>query len=94
MLTQAGDIKVEWDPADPDSVAKAREEFDRLKADGYNFYEAATTKSKQVTRFSKTAGTLLAAPGARREVDRKRGTRQRAMAGGPLSTSRATAISL
>lgn len=85
ILNQHGDIKVEWDPADADSVANAKKEFARLKADGYNFYEVAEARGKPVTRFDKTLGKVLAAPGAARTRDKEKGTRPRAMRGGPVT---------
>lgn len=85
ILNQQGDIRVEWDPADPESTAHAKAEYDQLKKDGYKFYDVAETRGKQVTRWSKNAGTLLAAPGAKSAADKDKGTRRRAMGGGPNS---------
>lgn len=85
VLNQKGDIKVEWDPADADSVKRAKDEFARLKKDGYLFYEVADTRGKPIDRFSKGLGKILAAPGARSAADKRTGARPRAMAGGPLA---------
>lgn len=38
VLDVTGDIKIVWDPADEASLAKAREEVERLKAAGYTFF--------------------------------------------------------
>lgn len=88
VLNQHGDVKVEWDPADPESTKQAREEFARLKKDGYQFYEVAETRGKPVTTFKKGLGKVLAAPGARSEADKRTGARPRAMAGGPVAETR------
>lgn len=87
ILNEHGDVKVEWDPDDAASVKQAKDEFDRLKKDGYLFYEVAETRGKQVKRFTKNAGKLLAAPGAQSTADKKAGTRQRASAGGPVASA-------
>lgn len=83
VLNQKGDVKVEWDADDAESVKKAKAEFTQLKKDGYRFYEVAETRGKQVDRFDKKLGKLIAAPGARSEADKRTGARPRAMAGGP-----------
>lgn len=83
ILDKTGDIRVEWDPDDAESTAKAKAEYDRLKQDGYNFYEVTETRGRPVKRWSKGAGRLIAAPGARSEPDKKAERRPRAMAGGP-----------
>lgn len=87
VLNELGDVKVEWDPADRESTAKAKAEFDRLKKDGYLFYEVAEARGKPVTKFSKSAGKLLAAPGAQSASDKRSGARPNAMAGGPTPMS-------
>jgi predicted HAD superfamily phosphohydrolase YqeG len=84
VLDQSGDTKIEWDPSDRESTQKAKEEFAKLKKDGYEFFEVAETKGKRVTRFSKKLGKVIAAPApAKTEAQRKGG---RAMAGGPLDS--------
>lgn len=85
VLNQHGDEKITWNPDDAEDVARAKAEFDRLKGDGYEFYEVVQTKGRKVTRFSKKAGTLIAAPGGRKEADKRSGARPRAMAGGPTA---------
>lgn len=85
ILNEKGDIRVEWDPADAESTRKAKEEFDRLKTDGYAFYEVAGTRGKPMKAFRKGLGKVIAAPGARSAADKTRGTRPRAMAGGPVA---------
>jgi hypothetical protein len=84
VMGPEGDTEIAWDPDDKASVEKAKEEFNRLKKDGYEFFEVAETKGKQVKRFSKKAGKLIAAPRAAKSQAEKTGGR--AMAGGPLSS--------
>lgn len=88
VLTQAGDIVVEWNPEDKESVKKAKAEWDRLKGDGYEFYEPAETKGKRVKTFSAKRGRVIAAPGVRKPADKKASTRPKAMGGGPNATYR------
>lgn len=38
VLDSSGHLTLTWDPANPDEVAKAREEVKRLKEVGYTFY--------------------------------------------------------
>jgi hypothetical protein len=89
ILCSAGDIAVEWDPSDSESVARAKSEWDRLKADGYEFYEPVETRGKKVAAFREGLGRVLAVPGVKRQEDRKPSVpgrkpgRKRAMAGGP-----------
>lgn len=83
VLTKAGDIAIEWDPDDADSVSQARGEWKRLKEAGYEFFEKIGKKAKRVTRFSKKLGKVVAAPGAQSKADKKTGKRPKAMAGGP-----------
>lgn len=83
VMTQAGDITVSWDPDDADSVEKAKAEWDRLKKDGYEFYEVTESKGKRLKSFSKNKGKVIAAPGVKKAADKKAGTRRKANAGGP-----------
>jgi hypothetical protein len=83
IICAAGDEIVEWDPNDDASVLKAKEEWDRLKAEGFEFFEPVEGKGKRVTRFSKNLGRVIAAPGVKKPTDKTQGTRPKAMAGGP-----------
>ena len=83
VLDQSGDIRVEWDPADPASVERARGEWASLKEAGMEFYAVQETKGKRVDRFSAKLGRVIAAPGVKKPVERASGKRPRAMAGGP-----------
>lgn len=87
VLNDTGDVTVSWDPDDAESVGKAEQEFARLKADGYAFYETVQTKGKAVEEFDPKIGSLIAAPGGRSATDKATGSRAKAMAGGPLARS-------
>lgn len=83
VICAAGDEVIEWDPNDNESVQRAKAEWDRLKKEGFEFYEPVQSKGKRLTRFSKGLGHLIAAPGIKKPADKKAGTRPKAMAGGP-----------
>jgi len=83
VLNEFGDVRVEWDPADSASVERAKAEWKDLKKQGYEFYAVEETKGKRVQRFDRKLGRVIAAPGAKTKADREKGTRPRAMAGGP-----------
>jgi len=85
VLSEKGDITVEWDADDPDSVKKAQAEFKKLKADGFEFFEVEEKKGKRVTRFNKKLGKIIASPGVKTEADKKTGKRSKALGGGPNS---------
>lgn len=87
VLNKMGDEKLEWDPNDKEAVKAAKKEFNRLKKEGYNFYEVEERAGKQVTSFSKNLGRLIAAPGARSTADKRSGARPLASAGGPVTAS-------
>lgn len=84
VMTNEGDIVIEWDADNPDSVKKAQAEWKKLKADGYEFFEPVESKGKRVTRFKKDLGRVIASPGVKKPADKKKGTRAKAMGGGPL----------
>jgi predicted HAD superfamily phosphohydrolase YqeG len=81
ILDQTGDTQIEWDPSDKKQTEEAKSKFKELKDQGYEFFEVAHTKGKQVKRWSKNLGKLIAAPGAAKSTAQKQGGR--AMAGGP-----------
>lgn len=79
VMGPQGDIAIEWDPSDGESVKKAKEEWKTLKDQGFDFF----VDGKQVKRFSKKLSKVVAAPGVRKKQDKKTGKRPKAMAGGP-----------
>jgi hypothetical protein len=80
-LSQKGDERIEWDPEDAEQTVAAEAKFKELKEQGYNFFETAEVKGKQIKKFSKKLGTIIAAPGpAKSEKQAKTGRAQR---GGP-----------
>lgn len=83
VMSKAGDISVTWDPEDEESVKKAKAEYDRLKKDGYEFFEAEKKKGKRVKRWSKGLGEIIAAPGVASKAARKSGQAGSRMSGGP-----------
>lgn len=98
VLTEKGDIVIEWDPHTPESVKGAKEQWKQLKADGYEFFEALPgEKGKRLTRFKADLARVLVVPGVKTKQDRKKGVvapgrrrgavhapaREKAMAGGP-----------
>lgn len=85
VLNQQGDETLTWDPDNAESVDRAKAEFDRLKGEGYEFFDVVQTKGRKVTKFNKKAGQLIAAPGGRKEADKRSGARPRAMSGGPTA---------
>lgn len=87
VLNEEGDVTVAWDPKDPESVKTAEAEFERLRQDGYEFYEVVDTKGKAVKKFRPELGRLIAAPGAKKPEERGTSKRQKAMAGGPVASS-------
>jgi hypothetical protein len=48
VLTGDGDLKITWSSADPESVTRAKAEFDRLKSEGYGFF-AGEMEVKRLT---------------------------------------------
>lgn len=56
VLDPSGHLTLTWDPDDPESVARAGAEFDRLKAAGYAFF--ATTEDDAVGIKRLTRKTL------------------------------------
>lgn len=53
VLDATGHVTLRWDPADPESVAKARAEFDRMRGAGFAFF---TTTA--VDALDPAAGTI------------------------------------
>lgn len=70
IMDRTGHTTVTWDPNDPQSVADAQREFDRLRRDGYSAFrmEAAgesvvvENKGERIDRFDPAAGKVLMIP--------------------------------
>jgi hypothetical protein len=90
VLTDHGDETIAWDPENREQVEHAKKEYARLKKDGYRFYTVEETKGKEVARFDRKLGRMIAAPGGRTTADKKEGRRTRAMSGGPLRGAQRT----
>lgn len=70
VMDSSGHTSVTWDPANPESVADARREFERLVRDGYQAYRMASvgehavveTTDERITEFDPEAGRILLIP--------------------------------
>lgn len=53
ILNQMGDVAVEWDVAEPDTIDEAQWEFLRLRRDGYLLFRVnpTTGEGEQVVSF-------------------------------------------
>lgn len=78
VLNQKGDEKIEWDPSDEEATKKANEKFDKLKAEGYEFFEVEDSKGKKIKKFKAGLGKVIASPAAKKDKGKK------AMSGGPV----------
>lgn len=91
VMGKEGDIIVEWDPDDKESVDRAKAEWARLKKDGYEFFKPVESRGVRLKRFDKKLGRVIAGPGVQHKSDkavapgRRTQTRGKAMAGGPVS---------
>lgn len=84
VLNRKGDIVIEWDAQTPKSVAEAKKQWKQLEKDGYQFFEALPgEKGELLKKFDPELGRVLVVPGVKTKTDRKRGSRPKAMAGGP-----------
>jgi hypothetical protein len=83
ILGPEGDVTIDWDPEDAASVKKAKDEWKSLKDSGFEFFDPTSKKPKRIKRFSKSLGRVIAAPGVKSKEDKKKGTRGKAMSGGP-----------
>lgn len=65
MTPKDGDNSVQWDPEDADSVKAAKDEFDKLMADGHKMYKTKATTTRTgdpVDEFDPTVGEYVAVP--------------------------------
>lgn len=87
ILNGDGHLTLSWSPDDPESLARAKEEFDRLRAAGYAFFATPSGKGK-VGRLKdaafRRAGSLDVRPEQVREfrVRARRTVAVRPMVGG------------
>ncbi len=56
-----GDVKITWDPTNPDDVKNAKDHFDKLKKSGHIFFKIAADgeKGKKVKEFDENIGELV-----------------------------------
>ena len=85
VLCKQGDRIVEWDANDREAVDKAKAEWADLKGQGYEFYESVESKGKRLTKFNKSLGRVIAAPGVKKPAERGTPARPAAMAGQPCA---------
>lgn len=84
----SGHLTLTWSPTDPESVAIARAEFERLKALGYAFYVSADAAAGRVVGLKDAAlsraGALDVRPDVTREFQprRRRTVAMRPLVGG------------
>lgn len=56
-----GDVKITWDPTNPDDVKNAKDHFDKLKKSGHIFFkiDGDGKKGKKVKDFNEGTGELV-----------------------------------
>lgn len=71
IMDHTGHSTVTWDPNDPQSVADARREFERLRRDGYSAFRMEATgdsvvvehqSNERMDTFDPAAGKVLMIP--------------------------------
>lgn len=94
IMDRSGDVTIQWDVTDGESTAKAKKEWDALKASGFEFFVPmeGDKPPKRVQKWDPDRGTIIAAPGVKKPAERKTGTRSEAMAGGPTMAERGDEI--
>lgn len=67
VLDVTGDLKINWDTANADEVAAAREQFDKLKKKGFLAYTVNKKgdKGEVIAEFDPNAALLIMAPAMR-----------------------------
>lgn len=85
IMGRAGDVKLEWTVTDGESTERAKKEWDKLKAAGFEFFlpVEGDAPPKRVRKWDPDRGVVIAAPGVQKPGDAKTGTRSEAMSGGP-----------
>jgi hypothetical protein len=59
VLDATGHLSLTWDPADPESVSKAKAEFEQLKAAGFAFFSTAGKTALRLGRTGELRGELV-----------------------------------
>lgn len=61
MPDTTGDVKLSWDPENPEDVKNAKDHFDKLKSTGHIFFkiDGAGKKGKKVKDFEDGSGELV-----------------------------------
>jgi hypothetical protein len=64
VMDGSGDTKIMWDPANADEVENARENFDRLKAKGFDAFKVADKgePGERLDKFDPKAGRIIMMP--------------------------------
>jgi hypothetical protein len=57
----SGDVKITWDPTNPEDVKNAKDHFDKLKKDGHIFFKVGDDgqKGKKVKEFDEKMAELV-----------------------------------
>jgi hypothetical protein len=58
ILDPTGHVTLRWDPDDPASVAKARVEFESMRAAGFAFFASASVDADEVEGVDPSASSL------------------------------------
>lgn len=59
VMDASGHLSLSWDPADADSVAKAKAEFQTLKAAGFAFFSTAGKSALRLGKTGELRGELV-----------------------------------
>lgn len=64
IMDTTGDTKITWFSDDDKEIKKAKEEFDKLKAQGWAFFAVGPLggKDKKITKFDSSASQIIAVP--------------------------------
>lgn len=96
ILNDSGDVTVEWEPEDAESVEQARKEWAALAEAGFEFFQPKKGggRGRRVKNFNGELGWVIAAPGVQKKKDVEHAKRthaprkrEKAMAGGPRAAA-------
>jgi hypothetical protein len=59
LTSEDGDLPITWDPADPESVADARQAFNDLRAKGWSAYTVEGEDRQTIRRFPDRATRII-----------------------------------